>query len=166
MFDEGVWLSEGWNPSKQRGNSFCKGVKGGLLVVFLGGGWTAVYHGRFSPKYTEIQEAKMAGLDLVREEFPLWEPEPPKKRRVSEPPKQERKVSEPPKAPQETKVDIAYRILELQPPASEEQIQQAFCRLIKVHHPDLGGSDERARQLIEAREILKKGGSYGFDRNF
>ncbi|SEA41260.1 DnaJ domain-containing protein [Desulfuromusa kysingii] len=48
----------------------------------------------------------------------------------------------------------AYQILGLQPQASQEEIHQAWKRLIKGVHPDSGGSDFLAAKINAARDIL------------
>ena len=48
----------------------------------------------------------------------------------------------------------AYQILGLQPHASQEEIHQAWKRLIKGVHPDSGGSDFLAAKINTARDIL------------
>jgi len=48
----------------------------------------------------------------------------------------------------------AYRILGLEPNASQEEIHQAWRRLIKGVHPDSGGSVFLAAKINTARDIL------------
>lgn len=48
----------------------------------------------------------------------------------------------------------AEKILGLKANASDAEIESAFKRLIKINHPDKGGSEYIANQLIEARNIL------------
>jgi hypothetical protein len=48
----------------------------------------------------------------------------------------------------------AYQILGLEPNASQEEIQQAWRRLIKGVHPDSGGSDFLAAKINTAKDIL------------
>lgn len=50
--------------------------------------------------------------------------------------------------------DDALRILGLSPGATREQAEAAFLSRIKMAHSDTGGSDDEARQLIEARDAL------------
>ncbi|MBN1956939.1 MAG: DnaJ domain-containing protein [Desulfuromonadales bacterium] len=50
----------------------------------------------------------------------------------------------------------AYQILGLEPKASQEEIHQAWRRLIKGVHPDSGGSDFLAAKINTARDILLK----------
>ena len=50
----------------------------------------------------------------------------------------------------------AYQILGLERNASQEEIQQAWRRLIKGVHPDSGGSDFLAAKINTARDILLK----------
>ena len=48
----------------------------------------------------------------------------------------------------------AYQILGLEPNASQEEIHQAWRRLIKGVHPDSGGSAFLAGKINAARDIL------------
>ncbi len=50
--------------------------------------------------------------------------------------------------------DAAYRVLGLKPGASEDDIREAYHRLIKRVHPDHGGTAELAAQINEARDRL------------
>ena len=49
---------------------------------------------------------------------------------------------------------IAYETLELELGASLQEIKQAHRRLVKQHHPDLGGSAEAFCQINEAYQLL------------
>ncbi|HKS89292.1 MAG TPA: DnaJ domain-containing protein [Stellaceae bacterium] len=51
-------------------------------------------------------------------------------------------------------VDEAYAILGLQPGADEEAIKAAHHRLMKLFHPDHGGSDYFAAKINRARDVL------------
>lgn len=48
----------------------------------------------------------------------------------------------------------AYRVLNLLPSASEEEIARAYRDLMKRVHPDHGGSEHFAAELNEARDVL------------
>lgn len=53
--------------------------------------------------------------------------------------------------------DEALKILDLQPEASETEINRAYQKLMKSLHPDKGGSAYLAQKLNAARdELLKK----------
>lgn len=53
--------------------------------------------------------------------------------------------------------DEAYKVLGLDPKASDQEIKEAHRRLMREHHPDRGGSGELAARLNEAREVLLGG---------
>lgn len=48
----------------------------------------------------------------------------------------------------------AYEILGLSEGASQKEIQDAYIRLIKIHHPDNGGSEDMSALLNEAFDLL------------
>jgi len=50
--------------------------------------------------------------------------------------------------------DEAYAVFGLKPGAPEEEVREAYHRLMKKLHPDQGGSDYLAARLNEARDLL------------
>ncbi len=48
----------------------------------------------------------------------------------------------------------AHEILGLRPGASEDEIQEAYRRLMRANHPDSGGSTWIAARLNQARDLL------------
>jgi DnaJ-like protein len=48
----------------------------------------------------------------------------------------------------------ALRALGLEPGASDVEIESAFRRAARRHHPDVGGESERFRKLVDARNLL------------
>src|SRR5690349_8166120 len=49
-----------------------------------------------------------------------------------------------------------YRVLEVSPGASSEELHDAYRRLVKLHHPDRnGGSEESARRFAEVQEAYE-----------
>ena len=58
-----------------------------------------------------------------------------------------------------------YEQLELETGAPWEQVQSAYRRLAKEHHPDRGGDADQFRAIKDAYEQLKKLGRPIFDRD-
>ena len=51
-----------------------------------------------------------------------------------------------------------YRVLEVSPGASSEELHDAYRRLVKLHHPDRnGGSEESARRFEENQQASAEG---------
>ena len=48
----------------------------------------------------------------------------------------------------------AYEILDVDEGASKKEIQAAYIHLIKIHHPDNGGSEEMSAMLNQAYDLL------------
>lgn len=48
----------------------------------------------------------------------------------------------------------AFSVLGLRPGCSQEAIKQAFRRLVKQHHPDVGGSAEAFQRVKDAYQVL------------
>lgn len=64
------------------------------------------------------------------------------------------RTDEPSGSPMDT--DLCYRILGLSPSAPWEEIERAYRRKAKVHHPDHGGDEDAMRTLNEAYSRLKR----------
>ena len=62
----------------------------------------------------------------------------------------------PPPQPSRADVELCYRLLGLSPSASWAEIQTAYRRKAKVHHPDHGGDEDAMRALNEAYQTLKR----------
>ena len=62
------------------------------------------------------------------------------------------------KPKQENTIDLSkyYRILGLTPGAAKEQIIARFRELTLKYHSDRGGSDDKLKEILEAKEILLK----------
>ncbi len=58
--------------------------------------------------------------------------------------------------PSQTDVELCYRLLGLSPSATWDEIQSAYRRKAKVHHPDHGGDEDAMRALNEAYQTLKR----------
>lgn len=48
-----------------------------------------------------------------------------------------------------------YRTLGIEPSATQEQIKEAYKKLVRQHHPDRGGDTELFKKINEAHDILK-----------
>lgn len=58
--------------------------------------------------------------------------------------------------PSATNVDLCYKMLGVSPSSTWEQIEQAYRRKAKLHHPDRGGDDDTMRALNDAYALLKR----------
>lgn len=48
----------------------------------------------------------------------------------------------------------AFKVLELDEEASEQEIKKAHRKLMQKHHPDQGGDDEMASRINRAKDVL------------
>ncbi len=48
----------------------------------------------------------------------------------------------------------ALRLLEIEPGSSNDEIESAFRKAARKHHPDVGGDPERFRAIVDARNLL------------
>lgn len=55
---------------------------------------------------------------------------------------------------QEDECATALRVLGLEPGSSDDEIESAFRRAARRHHPDVGGDSARFRALVDARNLL------------
>ncbi|MFO7775488.1 MAG: J domain-containing protein [Candidatus Hydrogenedentota bacterium] len=53
-------------------------------------------------------------------------------------------------------VEMCYKMLGLSPSASWAEIEKAYRRKAKIHHPDHGGDEDTMRALNEAYAVLKE----------
>jgi DnaJ-class molecular chaperone len=53
-------------------------------------------------------------------------------------------------------LDMCYRMLGLSSTSSWDEIEKAYKRKAKIHHPDLGGDEDMMRALNEAYNRLKR----------
>ncbi len=58
--------------------------------------------------------------------------------------------------PSRADIELCYRLMGLSPSASWTEIQSAYRRKAKVHHPDHGGDADAMRALNEAYQTLKR----------
>ncbi len=58
--------------------------------------------------------------------------------------------------PSRVDMELCYRLLGLSPSATWDEIQTAYRRKAKVHHPDHGGDPDAMRALNEAYQTLKR----------
>jgi hypothetical protein len=62
----------------------------------------------------------------------------------------------PPSAADGTELELCYRLFGLSPSAKWEEIEKAYRRKAKIHHPDHGGDEDAMRALNEAYQTLKR----------
>lgn len=60
------------------------------------------------------------------------------------------------RAPAPGNLDVCYRIMGVSASAPWEEIERAYRRKAKRHHPDHGGDEDAMRALNEAYAMLKK----------
>jgi len=66
-------------------------------------------------------------------------------------------VDEPaPPPPGKQDIEVCYRLLGVSPSARWEEVERAYRRKAKIHHPDLGGDEDAMRALNEAYSVLKR----------
>jgi hypothetical protein len=58
--------------------------------------------------------------------------------------------------PSDKEADLCFKMLGVSPSSTWEQIEQAYRRKAKLHHPDHGGDDDTMRALNEAYTLLKR----------
>ncbi len=58
--------------------------------------------------------------------------------------------------PSDREVDLCYKMLGISPSSTWDQVEQAYRRKAKLHHPDHGGDDDTMRALNEAYTVLKR----------
>jgi hypothetical protein len=66
------------------------------------------------------------------------------------------RVEDAPRPPDSSEVELCYKLLGVPPSATWDQIEQAYRRKAKLHHPDRGGDDDAMRALNDAYALLKR----------
>lgn len=62
----------------------------------------------------------------------------------------------PPQRGRPSNADLCYKMLGLTPSATWEEIERAYRKKAKVHHPDRGGDGDTMRALNEAYSLIKE----------
>jgi len=65
------------------------------------------------------------------------------------------RFDEPPAAPH-TDTDLSFRLLGLSSSSSWDEVEKAYRKKAKIHHPDHGGDEDTMRALNEAYTLIKK----------
>ena len=107
--------------------------------------------------YRDIFDNEFAQRQYEHERLHFWNRREHKKPKEKEHEGREQKRQEREEKPkQESTIDLSkyYKILGLTPGATKEKIKARFRELILKHHSDRGGSDEKLKEIIEAKEIL------------
>ena len=112
---------------------------------------TQMYRDIFDNEFTRRQ------YEHKRPHF--WERYEHKKPKEKEGERREQKRQEREEKPkQESTIDLSkyYKILGLKPDATKEKIKARFRELTLKYHSDRGGSDNKLKEIIEAKEIILK----------
>ncbi|HOJ67509.1 MAG TPA: J domain-containing protein [Candidatus Hydrogenedentes bacterium] len=59
-------------------------------------------------------------------------------------------------APHPADLELCYRLLGISSSATWEEIERAYRKKAKIHHPDHGGDEDAMRALNEAYQALKR----------
>jgi hypothetical protein len=62
----------------------------------------------------------------------------------------------PPGGARSSETDLSFRLLGLSPSANWDEIERAYRKKAKIHHPDHGGDEDTMRALNEAYSLIKK----------
>ncbi len=109
--------------------------------------------------YRDIFDNEFARRQYEHKRPHFWERYEHKKPKEKEGERHEQKRQEREEKPkQETTIDLSkyYKILGLKPGATKEKIKARFRELALKYHSDRGGSDDKLKEVIEAKEILLK----------
>ena len=60
------------------------------------------------------------------------------------------------RAPPQMDLEVCYKMLGVSPSASWPEIEAAYRKKAKVHHPDRGGDEDAMRALNDAYALLKQ----------
>ena len=120
---------------------------------------------QFTQMYRDIFDNEFARRQYERKRPHFWERYEHKKPKEKESERHEHKRQEreekreqEEKPKQESKIDLSkyYKILGLKPGATKEKIKARFRELTLKYHSDRGGSDNKLKEVIEAKEIILK----------
>lgn len=56
------------------------------------------------------------------------------------------------------KIEDAYKLLDVEFPATRDEVKKAFHRLAHIHHPDKGGDVEMFKRINTAHQFLMQSG--------